>query len=526
MHGDPHSVVTRAGAACMGLGGAGAWLWPPGRAASSPGALNALRSGLCHRCSLRAPPAPRLCAGGGLTCRARLILNPWAAPPVLCRHSHARWCYSRQLAALQEPALRRRPPHGCGPSNAAAACRSAPMPACCHPKPRALPTPALHPHVTLQPSAHAPCPRAACRLRPLHRWRWAPPAHAPAAVSPQARPHAPRLCPAPPHRPHHPRGGLPRGAGHAHRPRQRGGQDQSHRSGRRRRQRPEPHDRRRPAGEGARQPRGPPPPPPRPAPQWGNPRNRKRMCGLATPVMPAAGLARRGSRCGAGPASAGTQHARACARGRWQRRCAGHASCAAACAGRVSSSGRSTPTHRRWRSTAPPTSARSASRWVHHAPARGSHTAVLPAAARAPHQPAAWQLARHGRPACYGHRPPLDWLQVTRGLGCGGDPERGRQAAAESQESLRKMVSVGGVLCTDRGRREAGRPLAWLGLAPGQSLLLQLSQPARTAAAACRGHLQRADVGEHRGGCTASAAVRAGPPTRPPRPALHCTAGG
>ncbi len=30
--------------------------------------------------------------------------------------------------------------------------------------------------------------------------------------------------------------------------------------------------------------------------------------------------------------------------------------------------------------------------------------------------------------------------QVTRGLGCGGNPELGRQAATESHEALRKMV--------------------------------------------------------------------------------------
>lgn len=35
-------------------------------------------------------------------------------------------------------------------------------------------------------------------------------------------------------------------------------------------------------------------------------------------------------------------------------------------------------------------------------------------------------------------------LQVTRGLGCGGNPDLGRQAATESQEALRKMVQVRG----------------------------------------------------------------------------------
>ncbi len=33
-------------------------------------------------------------------------------------------------------------------------------------------------------------------------------------------------------------------------------------------------------------------------------------------------------------------------------------------------------------------------------------------------------------------------FQVTRGLGCGGNPELGRQAATESEEALRRMVQV------------------------------------------------------------------------------------
>ncbi len=41
--------------------------------------------------------------------------------------------------------------------------------------------------------------------------------------------------------------------------------------------------------------------------------------------------------------------------------------------------------------------------------------------------------------------------ELTRGLGCGGNPELGRQAALESEEALRRMVQVRWVflaLCT------------------------------------------------------------------------------
>jgi len=34
--------------------------------------------------------------------------------------------------------------------------------------------------------------------------------------------------------------------------------------------------------------------------------------------------------------------------------------------------------------------------------------------------------------------------ELTRGLGCGGSPELGAQAALESQEALKKMLQVGG----------------------------------------------------------------------------------
>lgn len=37
--------------------------------------------------------------------------------------------------------------------------------------------------------------------------------------------------------------------------------------------------------------------------------------------------------------------------------------------------------------------------------------------------------------------------ELTRGLGCGGMPERGRLAAEESEEALRKMVQVSGQEC-------------------------------------------------------------------------------
>lgn len=42
--------------------------------------------------------------------------------------------------------------------------------------------------------------------------------------------------------------------------------------------------------------------------------------------------------------------------------------------------------------------------------------------------------------------------ELTRGLGCGGNPELGRRAAEESEDALRKMVQVGGLeFCCPQG---------------------------------------------------------------------------
>lgn len=41
--------------------------------------------------------------------------------------------------------------------------------------------------------------------------------------------------------------------------------------------------------------------------------------------------------------------------------------------------------------------------------------------------------------------------QVTRGLGCGGNPELGKQAASESEQVLQKMVSGAGLVFITAG---------------------------------------------------------------------------
>lgn len=73
----------------------------------------------------------------------------------------------------------------------------------------------------------------------------------------------------------------------------------------------------------------------------------------------------------------------------------------------------------------------------------------------------------------------LNKLQIgsdlTRGLGCGGNPELGRQAALESQDAIKKMVQVGASkLCNGRaslcigGQRHAHA--RWVALAERSSV--------------------------------------------------------
>ena len=64
--------------------------------------------------------------------------------------------------------------------------------------------------------------------------------------------------------------------------------------------------------------------------------------------------------------------------------------------------------------------------------------------------------------------------ELTRGLGCGGNPELGRRAAMESEEALRRMVQVSADRSGTR-RRAPGAVASWYGRTAWASSALPLN---------------------------------------------------